>query len=83
MSKLSIAYGMMSMNAIDIKSAPEKLMAMDITLPYLKQLSPDITRPKISTSMKNAPIRAIFMTVKVSIMELFFPFLFLLKICAK
>ena len=57
---MSIASGMMSRKAIDIKRDPEKVIAYDIIFPYLKQLQEEMNRPKIITYRKNAAANTIF-----------------------
>ena len=66
-SKLTIAYGMISSNAIDKNNVPENVIATAITPPSRKQFKPEINFPKMTTSEKNTNMRTILTMVTISI----------------
>jgi len=70
MSKLEIASGIISIIAIDKKSVPEKVIAIAIIWPYLKHDKLDMHLPKMTTSRKNATMRAILITIVISIIPI-------------
>lgn len=66
-SKLSIAYGIISKSAIERNKVPENVIAMLMMEPYLKHFIPEINLPKSMTSLKKTNIRTIFIIVAASI----------------
>ena len=49
LSNVSIASGIISSIAIDKKRLPEKVMAMDMMLPWLKHFREEMNLPKMTT----------------------------------
>lgn len=79
MSKFDIASGIISSMAIDKNKVPEKVIAIAIICPSLKQDKLEMHLPKMTTSKKKETIKAILIMTSICIFQIKMIIIWILK----